>query len=936
LAFAAVSQAQVTNVVFSENFGGPLNTNKLKVGTISLEGGTGNIKPAVTNGVVEFTGVVSQQWWPGGSLQTVQSFPVNAETNVVASVDRVQEIGGGDAVSDTAHRSALWVLDPTLSYFVLFAYNTENNWEYNFKIGSASDVATGSGTAIAAFNDSNGPFLDNALHSMKAVANGQTVQLYLDNTFGVEVPFPFSQQVYAIGSLARANNDVADTIFDNFVVQTVGLEAFAPGNVSLLSGQTVSNVVVRIPAGANSAKAVSVKVTSDTPAVAIPVGAVNGTATLTFAAGATNQQALSIQATGTGGAVFSLTNDTSIATANQLNVVVLQPAGVRLTDDFAGASLDATKWQIDTNGFESTGIGTYTVTQKGGQLLIRGATDQQSYWAGVSVKTVSAFTATPQLPLSFEMDRVGIDPTQDGTTLDTGARTGVYITTADRSKFVFFGQDVGETGWEVNINPGSPTGSGTTLQAFSSITDTNSHHMKLVADGSQVEVFLDGKSGGKFSFPVSAGILFEVGAYARAVGDAVTGVFDNVNVSNILPPVSLAATGAAQQPTSIETMLGVNTNTVLVTVPQLITSPLGVTITSQDPKVAVPLGAVNGALKLQFAPGAANTQTFAVSTVGTGATTFSATNDQALAMSVSQVGVSVISMLGPVFTDTFSSPTVDTNKNWKFDTTALDSTTSGNITADSGVSVTNGTLKIAVTADTGNWPGITLRTAQGYSATATAPVTFDVDRVQLTYVLVTGTGALERSGVWVSDSTGQNYVFLGEYVVHNSGTLGGWQYNVVTGGTNDTVLPGQGTVIQAFNTPAFNDQGNHHVKLEANGTNVKIYLDGVYGATVPFPFASNLTFGIGTYVAAATDIATGYFDNAVVSTSAGTPPTGGTLTATAKGNQVVISWTGTGTLQSTSTLASSGTAWADVTPPPSGNSYTVTPTAGHNQFYRLR
>src|SRR4029079_6568790 len=146
----------------------------------------------------------------------------------------------------------------------------------------------------------NGPFLDNALHKMKAVADGQTVKLYLDDVFGVQVPFPFNQQVYAIGSLARANNDIADTTFDNFVVQTVGLEAFAPGSVSLLSGQTVSNVVVRIPAGANSSKAVSVRVTSDTPGVAIPVGAVNGTATVTFPVGGTNQQALSIQATGTG------------------------------------------------------------------------------------------------------------------------------------------------------------------------------------------------------------------------------------------------------------------------------------------------------------------------------------------------------------------------------------------------------------------------------------------------------------------------------------------------------------------------------------------------------------------------------------------------------------------------------------------------------------
>jgi hypothetical protein len=214
--------AQITNVVFSENFSGPINTNKLTVGTRSLEGGKGDIKPTVANGTVEFTGTVSEQWWAGGSLQIAPSFPVNAETNVVVSVDRVAENGSG-----SAHRSALWILDPTGNYFVLFAEDVaETEWEYNQKIGSSSDSPTGSGNAIAAFDASGSPFLDLGLHSMKAVANGQTVKLYLDETFGTEVPFPFSPVSFAIGSLARANADVADTTFDNLQVATVGLEAF--------------------------------------------------------------------------------------------------------------------------------------------------------------------------------------------------------------------------------------------------------------------------------------------------------------------------------------------------------------------------------------------------------------------------------------------------------------------------------------------------------------------------------------------------------------------------------------------------------------------------------------------------------------------------------------------------------------------------------------
>src|SRR5678816_1453219 len=50
-AFASANAlAQITNTVFSEDFSGPLDTNKLIVGTQSLEGGTGTIVPTVANG----------------------------------------------------------------------------------------------------------------------------------------------------------------------------------------------------------------------------------------------------------------------------------------------------------------------------------------------------------------------------------------------------------------------------------------------------------------------------------------------------------------------------------------------------------------------------------------------------------------------------------------------------------------------------------------------------------------------------------------------------------------------------------------------------------------------------------------------------------------------------------------------------------------------
>ncbi|HTI68930.1 MAG TPA: hypothetical protein VMF06_03130, partial [Candidatus Limnocylindria bacterium] len=833
-----VAQAQITNVVFFDDFeAASIDPAKLVPAAPVFEGGTGDIAATQAGGVVEFTGTVSQQWWAGATLKVVPTFQVSDEANVAVSVDRVLENGVG-----TSQRSALWIMDSTQNYYVLFAENKgENHWQYNRKINEAGDSPTGGGATITAFDAADGPYIDGGLHVMKAIANGKTVKLYLDDLLGAEVKFPFTNLVFHIGSYARANGDTADTTFDNLKVETIGAATFSTRSLTLTSGQTVNNITVKIPAGANATTPVQLRVVSSDPSAVLPVGAVGGTLTLTFPAGGSNTKDISVQALQVGGSQFTLQNDIGLAAGNALDVTVIPGPGIQLQDDFVGDTLDATKWVVNNAAFE-VGVGTFTAGPADGSLTLGGTLDIDQYWGGISVKTVKSYTATKDLPLVVDVDRVSIDPlSSDGVTDSTAVRSGVFLTTGDRSKFLFFAENYTESGWEVNLNPGNPTGGGTSIAAFAAASDTGSHHIKLVSDGDTTEVFLDGVSGGRFAFPVSSGIFVELGAYTRALGDSVVAKFDKAKIENVLPCITVA-------PAGILAVAGQNTNTVTVTVPKLLnaTANATVTVASSNPGVAVPAGGTGGSLTLTFLAGGASSQSFQVNALAAGTATFTLSNGLGACVDGS-VDITVTPAPSVLLSDTFDTG-FDALK-WIIDARPL---VDGTATAESGITSVDGVLNIAVVADVSNWPGLGLLSAQSFAAGPTTPLLFDIDRVKLDYVLVTGTGAKESAGVWVMDTNNGNYVFFSEYVTHD-GTENGWRYNRSIGQAGDTPVTGAGVKIAAFEGPQYNEQGRHHVKVVVNGASVNLYLDGVFGATVPFPSTNGLVFGFANHVAAATD-----------------------------------------------------------------------------------
>jgi hypothetical protein len=317
--------------------------------------------------------------------------------------------------------------------------------------------------------------------------------------------------------------------------------------------------------------------------------------------------------------------------------------------------------------------------------------------------------------------------------------------------------------------------------------------------------------------------------------------------------------------------------------------------------------------------------------VGTGQTTFVISNDQSVPVSGS-VAVSVVTPTVPWVSDSFTGSEINSN-NWTLDSTPL--VDGGTFTPDSAVFVTNNQVEMAVTCASADWPGFALLLTTSVTASATSPASFEIDRVKMSFVLVGGTSVKERTGVWVKDPT-TNYVFFNDYDTHD-GTAGGWQYNDVIGSTNDTPLPGGGIDMPPLDLAALNDLSNHHLKVEVNGLEAKLYVDGILGGAAPFPFTSGIVFGIGTYVNFGnngTNIVQGLFDNALLSGPGTSAPGLGPLAIAKQPNgSVKISWTGTGILQ----LSSSPTgAWADVSPAPPGTTYTVTPTGTAAQFFRLR
>lgn len=229
--------------------------------------------------------------------------------------------------------------------------------------------------------------------------------------------------------------------------------------------------------------------------------------------------------------IVSLARDASNPSTVPLTGVEPAELEVTFSDDFSG-NLD--KWVVSNRGLESTAPSTYDPpTIVDGMLVLGGITDNQ-YWFGSSVETAQVFDS--RLYTEVSVKRVSLEGS------GTAYRSSLWIF-GDDDHFLHFSQNQGETGWQYNANDvggsGSlnPNGSGNALPgANAEAGDWGEHVMTIriipVGDrGVNMEMLIDGVPYGVHgfsNFPPTFKVILT--GQARAVGDFVTAVFDDVVV----------------------------------------------------------------------------------------------------------------------------------------------------------------------------------------------------------------------------------------------------------------------------------------------------------------------------------------------------------------------------------------------------------------------
>jgi hypothetical protein len=232
-----VTPAGTTTILSDDFSGAALDPAKWTVNDAGFEGGSTTSESTVEqlDGQLTIDLEGASPGWGGKSLRTANSYSASAAEPLIFEIDRVAH--DEDA---SASRTGIWITDATRSRYILFAEaDGEGGWQYNRLIGSTGDNPGGPGAISPLVNQEE--FNDLATHQIKAVLNGATVRLYLDNQFATEISYPAASGiVFEFGAYAADTGDTLTGIFDNARVHT--LVSATLSNFTINNGAAVTAV----------------------------------------------------------------------------------------------------------------------------------------------------------------------------------------------------------------------------------------------------------------------------------------------------------------------------------------------------------------------------------------------------------------------------------------------------------------------------------------------------------------------------------------------------------------------------------------------------------------------------------------------------------------------------------------------------------------------
>lgn len=457
-------------------------------------------------------------YWGGTAFWTQKSYKASKIDPISFVVDRDQFYYGDSA---TGARCAILIRSSDGTKWIHVADSKDDTgymgWVYNHYV----DKATGGGIQMPALN---ALFADRRAHIVKLIADGQNVEIYVDDVLGATLSFPVAEGIqFGFGIYARAAGDSAVAYFMSTKIYGSENPAVNPPEITTQPFDQFAGIgqMVSIPVGVFG-KDLSYAWYHDGKLVE---GAT--TSTLTIPSATAEDQ-----------------GEYSLTVSNVSGFVVSEPAYLTLieteafNDAFEGPELNPDLWTSSTRSFEYSQYpaATGTTVLEIENALAIDFTLSVNYWGGITYYTADTFKASPENPLVFEVDREVFGRNEGA----TGSRCSFIICSDDTGKWINFSESTDSgpryVGWGYNRFIGeSGDNQGGAASVFanlnvSPLTDQGAHKVRIVADGQTATFYVDGYAGTPVLFPISEGIRFGLGVFARAVPDHTWSIFKNASV----------------------------------------------------------------------------------------------------------------------------------------------------------------------------------------------------------------------------------------------------------------------------------------------------------------------------------------------------------------------------------------------------------------------